>query len=313
MRVHRFSALLTCSLLIGACSGGESYGNEAGAVSELVPGEVSESDRAGLEAVREYYETHYNMHHPEMVAETFVAEEGGAMWADGTIADGREGVLASLQANMAGSPTLDLDATDYMVFGDVAVGHGQYSVETTPPDMETMSMSGHWIAYFNRQPDDTWKIGWVTSNYSHAWPEGATAGPQPAEPPANAGTMTELVQDWATHYNMGHPDMVADFHTEDGFAAFSEGPVLNGRDAIEAALAERLEAAPVDIEIHDVETMDLGDGWAMDGGWYQLNAKDSGEMVRAGGYMALARQADDGSWQLHWVVTNGYPADAVEG
>jgi len=309
MRLKRFSGFLTSLLLIAGCSGAE-YAEGGGEADDEAS---NASDVAALEALADYYETHYNMHHASMVAETFDAEDGGAMWADGTIASGHDAILASLEANMAGSPVLDLTSDDYMVFGDIAVGHGRYSVETTPPEMETMTVSGAWMAYYHRQADDSWKLGWVTTNYDHPWPEGAMAGPQPSEPPADEGTMTAVIADWVTHYNMGHPNVVAGYHTEDGFAAFSEGPRVMGREGVEAALAERMELAPADIEIHDVETLQLAEGWALDGGWYQLNAKDGGDMVRAGGYVSLVRQAEDGNWQLHWVVTNGYPADAAEG
>lgn len=313
MRLHRISALFTGLLIVG-CAGGDSEAYDGGGdTTTMAVGEASEADRAGLDAVGDYYETHFNMHHASMVAETFDTEESGGMFADGTIAPGPEAVLARLEAQMAGTPTLDLNTTDYMVFGDVAVGYGDYSVETTPPGGETMTLSGHWLGEFRRQADDTWKIGWTTTNYDHDWPEGGTSGPQPDEAPPAEGTMTDLTNGWATHYNLGHASMVADYHTEDGFAAFSNGPVLNGRAAIEADLAARMESAPVDIEIYDIATTQLADGWALDAGWYELSAKEGGDVVQAGTYMALAREADDGTWQTHWFVSNGVPAGAMEG
>ena len=36
------------------------------------------------------------------------------------------------------------------------------------------------------------------------------------------------------------------------------------------------------VTIHDVMTQPLADGWAVDAGWYQLNASDAGDPVRYG-------------------------------
>jgi len=118
--------------------------------------------------------------------------------------------------------------------------------------------------------------------------------------------MTEVSDYFATHWNMGHPAMVADMYTDDAMQSLSNGPILEGRAAIEAELAVRIEAG-VKITIHDVATLPLGEGWAVDGGWYQVNAPDGGDVVQVGSYLNIMKQQADGSWRIHRSVSNAQP------
>ena len=310
MRSRRYLAFLT-SLAFVACSGGDAGEAEAGGGDEMAQAESGTDDAAAIQGLADYYETHYNMGHASMVADVFDAEDAGGLWADGTISEGKEGILAYLESQMAGNPTLDLTHMDEMVFGDMAVGHGSWSVETTPEGAPApMNMSGHWLAAYNNTADG-WKLAWVVSNYGHDWPEGMPAGGSPTDPPPENGTMVDLISGYETHWNMGHPDMVADFYTEDAIAAFQFQAPATGREAIAGVLAARMDPAPTTLDIHDVNTMELAEGWALDGGWYEIMPADGGDPVQSGTYMALVRQADDGSWQLHWAVTNGVPAEVA--
>jgi uncharacterized protein (TIGR02246 family) len=101
--------------------------------------------------------------------------------------------------------------------------------------------------------------------------------------------------------------MVADLYTEDGMVSFSRGGPLHGRTAIAEALAAMMAENPSQIDINDLSTMELGEGWALDGGWYEATDADSGEPTQYGGYFQLMRQADDGSWKIHWAVSNSWP------
>ncbi len=309
MRSRRSLALLA-GLLVAAC-GGDAGESTAGGGEAAPQAASTAEDEGALVALAEYYETHYNMHHASMVAETFQEEESGFLTADGMVLQGRAAIQARLEADMAGSPTLSVETDDQMVFGDVAVGRGTYTVQTTPEGApEPMSMSGSWMASYDRQEDGSWKLGWLAGNLDHAWPEGMPAAP-PGEAPAEEGTMGELIGAYETHFNLGHPSMVADLYTEDGWAAFAGLPAVSGREAISQTLAQRIEANPVDIDIHEVGTTDIADGWAMDGGWYEMTPKGGGDPVQMGNFMGLLRRGDDGQWRLHWVVSNGWPAAAV--
>ena len=87
--------------------------------------------------------------------------------------------------------------------------------------------------------------------------------------------------------------------------SFSNGPILNGGDAVVDNLMGRItEGSQVDI--HGVATMDLGDGWAADGGWYEIMV--DGAVVQRGFYLNIGRENDAGEWKTHWGLTNATPA-----
>ena len=75
--------------------------------------------------------------------------------------------------------------------------------------------------------------------------------------------------------NLYHPSMVAYYYTEDTKVAFAGSPVATGGEAVAPELVELAES-PSQLTIHDVGTMELGEGWALDGGWYQMDAPDGG-------------------------------------
>ncbi len=131
------------------------------------------------------------------------------------------------------------------------------------------------------------------------------------EPGPNEGTMGDLLSAYETHFNLGHPTMVADLYTDDAMASFSRGGAVHCREAISAALTSLMEERPSHIQINDIMTIDMGDGWSLDGGWFALSPPDGGDPVQIGGYLNVLRQADDGSWQVHWSVTNGWPVDGM--
>ena len=102
-------------------------------------------------------------------------------------------------------------------------------------------------------------------------------------------------------------------YTEDAAVSFSNSPLLQGRAAIAARMVERMAAGSPKLELHNVGTLDLGEGWAVDGGWYMLTATpETGPISQTGTYLSLVRQAEDGSWKFHWSVTNGQPAPAAK-
>ncbi len=66
---------------------------------------------------------------------------------------------------------------------------------------------------------------------------------------------------------------------------------------------------PRDWPRSQVGTSEFPDGWAIDGGWYEIKAKGpKGPVNRIGAYMLLARKQADNSWKIHWSVNNGGPA-----
>jgi uncharacterized protein (TIGR02246 family) len=266
------------------------------------------ADQQAIAVIADTWQTSFNAGNAAMVADLYV-DDLFQLSANGQNSMGRDAFVAATEETMATSPTISLTPGETLVMGDMAVAWGGYAIEATPPDAEAIAYSGTWITAFTKVSGE-WKIMGSLNNYDAVPPEGITFA-DAGEPPAEEGTMGDVTEAYETHWNLGHPSMVADLYTDDAMAAFANAPPVNGRAAIEAALTERMGAAPTTIDIHDVGTAELGDGWAIDGGWYEITATDSGEPVQAGSYMTLARQAEDGSWQLHWAVTNGRTADQM--
>lgn len=295
---------LTLTLFLAACGGDEPPPEQAPPVAEPAATQAS-ADEAAIDELRAGWVQHYNLHHPDMVAD-FYTDSAFVLGADQSVDEGREAIEASLAEAMAANPTVDVEGMETMVFGDHAVTVGRYELQMSPEGAEPMSSSGHYLNYLQRV-DGEWKIVGLLTNFDEAPPaDFAWAEPTDDMPPEE-GTLTELVEGYETHWNLQHPDMVADFYTDDAWVSFANRAVVEGRDGVAAALQERATEMPTQIDIHSVGTMDLGDGWALDGGWYELTAAEGGALVQTGMYMNLVRRMDDGTMKVHWSVANGQP------
>lgn len=301
-------------LLLGvfglACSGGES--NESGAMEEEAPeaAAMAESDAdavAAIEEIRAGYVQHYNLHHPSMVAD-YYADDATSILANGSVSDGKAAIEGNLEAAMAANPTLDLEGHDQMVFGDRAVSWGTYNVDMAPEGGEASSSSGYYMSVF-RNVDGMWKLQFVMTNYDAPPPEGAEMVPPPEDgPPPDLENSPDaaLTAAWQQHYNLGHASMVADLHTDDGVTMWADSPVAEGREAIEAALAAGMAEGSPQIAIHEVMNQDLGDGYSVDAGWYQITVTgpEGEEEGPAGTWMTLVRTGADGQRRIHWALSN---------
>ena len=307
----RFPLFLLLSLFVAACSGGA---DDSGAMAEgdEAPAEMSaeEATVAALEEIRAGYMQHYNLLDASAVAD-FYADEAVVLLADGSIADGREAIEASLETAMGVNPTLGLNTDDVIVLGDWAVSRGTYQVDAAPEGGDLLSFGGHYITLFANDMG-TWKIGAVVSSYDSPRPEGwVYADPPEDGPPEDLvdGPVADAVQGYMTHYNLGHASMVADLHTEDGVTMFADQPLVQGRAGIQAALEEQFAPGQANLTIHDITTEDLGGGYYADFGWYEVEGAmtPDGPVNVAGTYLVIATTADDGSHKMHWVVSNSRP------
>ncbi len=264
-------------------------------------------DAAALDEMTEYFVTHYNMGHADMVAELY-AEDAVFLAADGAVHDGRPAILASLETAMASDPTLSLDVADRVIIGDDAVSHGVWGMEMTPEGAPgPLALDGHFMTV-SRKENGEWKTAAVITNYHAVPPEGTPVGEAPAEAPPELtdSALSELADYYETHFSMGHGDMVASRFAEDAMAAFANQPALTGRAAIAESMNARIEeAGGPQLTIHEVAAMDLGDGWVFGGGWYEMAAA-AGDS--SGSYLMLCRAGADGNMEIHWAVSNGQPA-----
>lgn len=297
--------LVVAGLAVAACAPAEEPVEES---AEMAMPEGADI----LADLRSQYVEHYNMGHADMVAALYT-EDAVVLDADGTPGTGRDAVRAELAASMPMSPTLEIHGADRMAFGDVAVERGRYEVRMTPEEAEPIELSGHYLNVVERV-DGEWRISWLATNYG--------SPPAAVLPSAGEGTAAEMMEETDTpegiaalasayeeHFNLGHPEMVADLYTEEAVAMLAERAPVEGRAAIATALGELMAEGSPQLDIRHAETRALEEGWVAGRGAFTLTATaEEGETSRDGHYLALYRQAEDGSWKIHWVLTNLEPA-----
>lgn len=303
----RYMWLFAVAVAVVACGGAveEPAAEDTAPATEAAPAEEPMDDATALDEMTEYFVTHYNMHHADMVAELY-AEDAVFLSADGSVQEGRAAIHAAMEQAMAGQPTLTLDVADRIIMGDNAVSRGMWSVETTPEGATApMTIDGHYMTVQSKIDGD-WQTVAVITNYDEEPPADLPRGESPAEEPEELADspLAELADYYATHYNMGHGDMVASRYTEDAVAALANTPLLQGREAIAAHLNTAMAERNPQLTIHEVAAEDLGDGWILGGGWYEVTS-DTGD--GNGAFMLLTRTDAEGNRQIHWSVSNLQP------
>lgn len=296
-----------CALLLAACTP-ETEQQTAESVEMAMPEPEASADV--LADLRSQYVEHYNMGHAPMVAELY-ATDAILLDANGRVVRGREAIAADLEAAMATSPALEVTAADRIEAGGHVVERGSYRLRLTPEGGEPVTSTGHYMT-LNSMSDGEWKIQWlgVNTDAPSAMPMPPAAGAAQAEPgrPAS-GPLADLAAAYAQHLNLGHADMVADLYAEDGVAMVAERPLIEGRAAIQADLAARIAEGSPQIQITPAETRMLGEEWAVGRGRHTVTATVEGQSVRRSGHhVILARRQADGSWKIHWALSNLEPA-----
>lgn len=289
---HRW-IILPVALLAGACQ----------AADDAAPADGVDAT-VGIDALRASYVEHYNMGHPAIVADMY-AEDAVGLMADGSVLLGREAIAAGLAEQLAASPELALTQLDDMAFGDTVVTIGTWSVTVTPEEgAEPVTRGGHYMAA-HTPGDEGWQVAGVITNYDSRQPAEALQGTRPAEPPTEESTMGALLGAYEAAWNAGDAAGLAALYAEDAWAAFADLPAVQGRAAIEQAMEQRVRG---EMDLHGVNTVDLGDGWKVDGGWLQITG-DGDDFI--GNYWIVTRAEGDGEPVIHWAVSNGRPASVI--
>lgn len=283
-------------LLFGACQADD----EATTDTAETTADTSSEPAGAVDALRTSYVEHYNMGHPDMVADMY-AEDAVALMADGGVMEGREEIAAGLAEQMAdGSPELALEQIDGMAFGDTVVTIGRWSVTATPEEgAEPVTRSGNYMAAHTPSADG-WQVSGVITNYDVQQSAEALQGTVPADEPEEESLLDAFSEAYEAAWNAGDAEGVAGLYAEDAWAAFGNVPAVEGRASIQQVLEQRVRG---EIDIHGVRSMDLGDGWMLDGGWFEITGAPDDDYV--GAYWTLSRAGDDGERRIHWMVSNG--------
>ena len=284
-----------------ACQGADRSGGEM--TDETTAMQDGDAGQA-IAALTASYEQHYNLGHASQTAALYT-DSAVALMADGTVARGRTAIEDYLGGQMAdGSPQLSVELMETKSMGDTAVSIGSWHVTATPAGADTLHAGGHWMAAYERTSDGWKAIALITNYDSEPTPE-MLSGQAPSEPPVETSAMGSLADAFEEAWNGGDAADVAALYAEDAWVSYSNQPVSEGRAAIEAALQQQMRGT---IEIHGVKSVDLGDGWGADGGWYLISG--GGQPPYGGNYMLLAQTGSDGAPRIQWALSNGRPAPA---
>ena len=78
---------------------------------------------------------------------------------------------------------------------------------------------------------------------------------------------------------------------------------LGAEDRVQA---EQLAAGQPNLTVHDIFTEDLGDGWYVDIGWYEVTSPTpDGDATTVGTYLTIVETDAEGARKIRWSATNG--------
>lgn len=166
-------------------------------------------------------------------------------------------------------------------------------------------------------------VGCAGEPAEDAQPAAPAEPAEPAEPAAAPddpdAAMADLVAEYVRHYNLGHPEMVADLHTDDGVFLGADGTVAAGRAAMVERLTADMEPSPT-LAVEVAEALRFGDVLTGRGSWtIEVTPAGADPVHQSGSWLSVVEQVD-GAWKNDLLATNddapapaGAPADPAPG
>lgn len=139
----------------------------------------------------------------------------------------------------------------------------------------------------------------------------AACQPAAYDPAADKASVGELNTAWATAYNAGDADGVANLYTDDAVVTPPGVSALVGRDAIRSFIASDSAAAKAAGLTMNIASSDLGvtPDLAYDTGTFTVTDA-SGATVDSGSYVSVVKKKD-GKWFLYRDIWNSERAPAM--
>jgi uncharacterized protein (TIGR02246 family) len=236
------------------------------------------------------------------------AEDAVYMPAAGIRVTGHEAIGQSLSPVLERVTEVEIAGDASEIIGDWAIERGRYSLMTMPEGAEAVEQAGYYISVSRRQPDGSFKLAWLASNYNAppAVPSPPDMAPVPTPDPALDETLEVVRSTWEERYNAGNAEGVAALYTEDAVAMFANQEAVEGSAAIQASLEEMKGMAPR-IEIMGEGVARIGD-WVVGRGTHTMTmtSPEGEEMSLAGFHLVVCKQDADGQWKIHWHLGNNY-------
>jgi len=294
MNIRNLFTLLLAGTFGLACAPAD----DAPATEEAVETTAVSEDQAAVEALAGSYQEHFNMDHASMVADLY-HDDAIALFADGSVHMGRDEILSSLEASMPVFNNLAINREATKMGEGLAVARGTWTADITGADGEPMANGGRYMTAFRKGEDGIWKIQVVLVNYDSEQPPEMWAGglsPQVDES-EDEGT-ADVIAAYEAAWNAGDAAGVAALWAEDAHAALTMSPTAVGREAITALIEEWIGGT---LDIHSKETMQMGGGWSLNGGWWAVTDVDE---PYGGTYLGLVWTGEDGNSVFQWGISN---------
>jgi ketosteroid isomerase-like protein len=257
-------------------------------LDELAARFEAEFNRRDHVALGDLYETH-----------------GRWMSAAGGIYAGRATVEAALRRVMTeGLPHLTFDERARVVSGDHAVSRGTYRLDY-PEEAGIAPLGG---AYLNilRRRGEGWRILHMQTNHEFEnTPEIWLGDRSTVESMPETGTLLGMLTFRTRDVGL---DGGASAWAPDAQVALPGAGWVTGPPSIRRSVRGGNTDWQPDVVMHDLETLWLDGGLALDVGWYE--AGPAGPDAVWGTYTLLARRAPRGDWMVHWLAATASPAPA---
>ena len=249
----------------------------------------------------------YNTHDLLAVADLY-AEDARWFAAAGPVFEGRKALEGALEYFMTHvPPVLTLTSAETLSLGGCGASVGTYTLSGEVMN-EAHTIGGAYLNVLLKEGED-WRILTQQMNYAFPMSEDMWVGQlERLAALPEAGTLETLAATYEALHNAGDALQLAELFTADAKVSLAGQPLVAGRADLRRHLQDALGQS-LQLDLHELRTLGLGDGVAVDVGWYELTQET--EQVRWGTYSALVRKSAGGEWQVHWLVTTASPPRAV--
>ncbi len=235
-------------------------------------------------------------------------EDAVYMPGSGIRVSGSEAISQALETSLNVVSDVEIVGEAMQFVDDWALERGRWSFTLAPEGVEPFAQSGYYISVSRQQPDGSFKLAWLATNFDAppGTPSPPDMAPVAAPDPSLGESLEGLRSAWETEYNAGNAAGVAALYTEDAVAMFAEQSAVEGQAAIQASLEAMGGMAPT-VAIMGEGLVSMGD-WMVGRGTHTLTgtSPEGEEMSVSGFHLVVCKQDAEGEWKIHWHIGNNY-------
>lgn len=263
---------------------------------------TKDDDGIVLQFLREF-ETAYNSHDPVTAAKLYATD---ATWlaAAGAVFEGQTAITDALEYFMTTvPPVLSLHNTEAIVLGDHAVTIGTYTLSGDVSE-QTRTLGGSYLNVLKKETN-RWQIVVQQMNYNVAMQADMWVGSLDVVQGLPEGRLlSDLARAYEAYFIQADTANLSTIFNKAGWLSFAGSPLLVGHDASSQVFQDGINNAHC-LTIHEVSSLELGNGIVVDSGWYEL-VEDTAQL-QWGTYTVLAQQDEAGEVLIDWLVSTSSP------